>query len=213
MKRLFFIGCLLACVHIASAQQLKDYFIAMPDALSELLTKTNREDFADFIESRMQARVKNRLDSVSEMTQLTKDYLHIRMSAASTLQMKLLPVNDSVQVICVIQTYRAPAADSFIRFYDTAWQALPTDKFITPPQEDAFYRIPSTEKDKATLEGLRKCADMYLLEARLSETNTDLQFFYATPSYLDKETRKQIMPFVNAQGLRYRWINGAFVRE
>ncbi len=56
----------------------------MPDSLSPLLTKVNREDCIDFLESKMKAQVENRFGKKSEMTDLSKDYIRMQMSAQST---------------------------------------------------------------------------------------------------------------------------------
>lgn len=94
----------------------EDAFVALPDSLSPLLTEVNRADFGDFLESGMKAEVKNRFGNMSEMTKLTSDYLFLKTTSASTLELKLLPLNDSVKVICAVSTYSAPAADSQITF-------------------------------------------------------------------------------------------------
>ena len=83
---------------------MKSLFIALPDSLSPLLTEVNRADFGDFLASNMKAQVKNRFGNTSEMLKLTDDYLLLKVSAVSTAEMRLLPLNDSVKVICVVQT-------------------------------------------------------------------------------------------------------------
>ena len=42
------------------AQEAKTLFINMPDSLNLILTKVNREDCIDFLESKMKAEVENR---------------------------------------------------------------------------------------------------------------------------------------------------------
>ena len=99
------------------AQEAKTLFVNMPDSLSPLLTKVNREDCIDFLESKMKAQVENRFGKKSEMTDLSKDYIRMQMSAQSTWQMKVLALNDSTNVICTVSTVCAPACDSSIHFY------------------------------------------------------------------------------------------------
>lgn len=139
MKRILILIFVL-CVYGAAgrAQDLKTLFVALPDSLSPLLTEVNRADFGDFLESGMKAEVKNRFGNMSEMTKLTSDYLFLKTTSASTLELKLLPLNDSVKVICAVSTYSAPAADSHIAFYDMKWHELPISDFLQLPQEDEF---------------------------------------------------------------------------
>ena len=99
------------------AQEAKTLFVNMPDSLSPLLTKVNREDCIDFLESRMKAQVENRFGKKSEMTDLSKDYIRMQMSAQSTWQMKVLALNDSTNVICTVSTVCAPACDGRLSEY------------------------------------------------------------------------------------------------
>ena len=62
----------------------------------------------------------------------------MQMTASSTMEMKLLPMNDSVKVICVVRTVQTDVPDSDVRFYDTTWKELPTDDYFSLPPEDAF---------------------------------------------------------------------------
>ena len=199
MKKILLL-ILMICTCSLQAQDMKSLFIAMPDSLAPLLTKVNKEDFGDFLASNMKAEVKN-----SEMLKLTADYLNLKMSESSEVQMKLLPVNDSVKVVCVVHTYKGPAADSSIRFYSTQWEELPLSSYLTLPKEDAFYKAPVAEADQETYYNLRKQADMYLFVAKLSEKDNTLLYSYTTPDYLDKETAEKLKPFLNAEPLKYIW--------
>ena len=69
-----------------------------------------------------------------------------------------------------------------------------------------------TETQTDSLKNLRTRADMFLLKAVLSEKDTSLSFVYTTPDYLDKETLKEIKPYLVAEPLKYVWQNGRFVR-
>ena len=210
-KILFVVGVLLCCLSI-QAQDMKSLFIALPDSLSPMLTKVNREDFGDFLASNMKAEVKNRFGNTSEMLKLTDNYLKLKISKVSMAEMKLLPLNDSVKVICVVHTFEGPASDSSISFYDTSWKRLPADKFLTLPVEDAFYKTPASEVQADSLKNLRARAEMFLLKADLSETDNTLSFTYATPDYLDKETAEEIKPYLVQEPLKYIWKEGHFVR-
>lgn len=212
MKKILFLAGMLFCCLSMQAQDMKSLFVALPDSLSPLLTEVNRADFGDFLASNMKAEVKNRLGNTSEMLKMTDDYLELKLTEVSTVEMKLLPLNDSVKVICVVHTFEGPASDSHISFYDTSWKRLATSQFLTLPVEDDFYKLPASEAQADSLKNLRVRADMFLLKADLSETDKRLSFTYATPDYLDKETAKEIKPFLVAEPIKYSWQEGKFVR-
>ena len=111
------------------AQEAKTCFKNMPDSICPLLSAVNRADFIDFLESKMKAEVTNSFGGKSEMTELSPDYIHVKMTPQSSWQMKLLPINDSTKVICVVATVCAPACDSHVKFYTTtgrSWLLRPT---------------------------------------------------------------------------------------
>ena len=88
MRRILFFGIALCCVASVMAQDMRSVFISMPDSVAPLLTKVNREDCVDFLDSNMKAVVRNRFDKESELKTLTKDYLLMQMTASSTMEMK-----------------------------------------------------------------------------------------------------------------------------
>lgn len=190
------------------AQEAKTLFVNMPDSLSPLLTKVNREDCIDFLESKMKAQVENRFGKKSEMTDLSKGYIRMQMSAQSTWQMKVLALNDSTNVICTVSTVCAPACDSSIHFYTDDWKPLTTSLFITLPLMDDFLNAPDSagvyEFDEA-----RRSADMLLMKADFNKENTELTLTLTTPDYMSKETAEKLKPFLR-RPVVYHWKNGAF---
>ena len=101
MKKRFLsvLGCLL-CVGGMQALTLKEIFVHLPDTLSPILTPVNRADCVDFIASYMMARVTNRFNRTSEVKTLTDDYLLAQVTESSVWEMRRLPLNDCVSVVC-----------------------------------------------------------------------------------------------------------------
>jgi hypothetical protein len=192
------------------AQEAKTLFVNIPDSICPLLTKVNREDCIDFMDSKMKAQVNNRFGKTSEMTELGNDYIRIQLSPQTSWQMKLLTLGDSTKVICTIATACGPACDSDIRFYTTDWSPLPPSHFISLPVMNDFLNQP----DSTTLYNFneaRRSADMLLVKADFTKANDDLTFTLTTPDYMQTETAKKLKPFLR-RPLIYRWINGRFVK-
>ncbi len=192
------------------AQEAKTLFVNMPDSLSPLLTKVNREDCIDFLESKMKAQVENRFGKKSEMTDLGKDYIRMQMSAQSTWQMKVLALNDSTNVICTVSTACAPACDSSIRFYTDDWKPLPESRFITLPVMADFLNTPDSTGIYDFDEACRP-ADILLMKADFNRENTELTVTLATPDYMSKETAEKLKQFLR-RPIVYQWKNGVFIR-
>ena len=192
------------------AQEAKTLFVNMPDSLSPLLTKVNRADCVDFLESKMKAQVENRFGKKSEMTELGKDFIRMQMSPQATWQMKVLALNDTTNVICTVATACAPACDSSIRFYTTDWKPLTESPFITLPVMADFLNTPDSA-GVYVFDEARRSADMLLMKADFNKENTELTVTFTTPDYMSKETAEKLKPFLR-RPIVYRWKTGAFTR-
>ena len=209
MRRRLMIFVCIFCVMSVMAQNMKSVFVAMPDSVTPLLTKVNREDCIDFLDSNMKAVVKNRFGNVAEMKVLTDDYVLMQTSEVGTLEMKLLPLADSTKVICMVKTVDVPVADSSVRFYTSDWsQQLDVKEFLQLPSMDAFFLPNDSLKDEAIL--TRKKADMHLMKAQLSKEDTSLTFTYTTPDYLNEEDREKLSPHLRKEPIVLRWSEGKF---
>lgn len=190
------------------AQDMRSLFINMPDSVLPLLTKNNRMDCVDFIDSEMKAEVKNRFGEPSELKKLTNDYLFLQTTGQSFVEMKLLTVSDTIKVVCAVRTACGPACDSSICFYDMKWNMLNASNYIDLPVEEMFYNTSPNENEEYSL--LRKKADMCLIKASLSEKDTDIRFEYTTPDYLNKEDKIKIKSYLKSF-LVYHWTGGKYV--
>ena len=209
MRRYLSFFALLFCFLSVFGQDMKTVFVAMPDSLTPLLTKVNKEDCIDFLASNMKAEVKNRFDKPAEMKVLTEDYMQLQMTENSTLEMKLLPLNDSVKVVCMVKTVCALACDSNIHFYSSDWkEELSSADFLQKPSQDAFFLQAGPASEEYVL--ARKTADVNLMKAVLSKEDATLTFIYTTPDYMNKETREKLEPYLRKEPVVLKWQEGKF---
>jgi hypothetical protein len=191
------------------AQDMKSVFIAMPDSIAPLLTQVNKEDCVDFLDSNMKAEVTTRFGGTAEMKVLTEDYVFLQTTPSSTLEMKLLPVNDSTKVVCMVKTVCASACDSEIHFYTSDWKGkMAVGDFLQKPEQEAFYLPNDSVTEESVL--IRKKADMHLMKASLSKEDASLTFIYTTPDNLNKEDKKQMLRYLNPNPVVFQWKDGKF---
>ncbi|MGL5979327.1 MAG: DUF3256 family protein [Phocaeicola sp.] len=207
MKYTFFTLLFIASFCSLQAQDMKQLFINLPDSVAPLLTKINREDCVDFLDSQMKAEVKNRFGSPSELKQLTADYLLMQTTEYSTLQLKLFPLNDSVNIIGAIYTACAPVCDSQLRFYSTDWHLLKTADYISLPTDDDFL-LPNNGRDDYL--SMRNQLDMNLQKIEVTPDSKQLFFTYTIPEYLSEKAYKECTPYLRPMPLKYVWMNGKF---
>lgn len=209
MRRRLLIIVSIFCALSATAQNMKSVFVSMPDSIAPLLTQTNKEDCIDFLDSNMKAVVKNRFGNEAEMKALTENYALMQTSPVGTLEMKLLPVNDSTNVVCMVKTVCASACDSEVHFYTSDWsKKLDAKNFLQTPEADAFFLPNDTLTDEDAL--IRKKADMHLMKVSLSKDDASLTYIYSTPDYLNKEDREKLLPHLRKEPIVLRWQDGKF---
>ena len=206
--KLWMLLCILS-ISSAFAQDMKSFFISMPDSIAPLLTKVNKEDCVDFLAYDMKAEVKNRFGGVTELKVLTDDYLFLQTTANSSMEMKLLPVNDSTKVVCMIKTVCSSACDSEVHFYSSDWkQKLMTTDYLSKPEGDLFFLpVDSSDEEYALI---RKEANVHLLKASLSKEDVSLTFIYTTPDYLNKENKEKLEPYLRKEPVVLKWQEGKF---
>ena len=143
MMRLVTLSLLLVGSLTMTAQTaIRDVFKQMPANVVPYLVENNRLDFIDFIDSDMKAEVTNAFGGKSEMLKLTDDYLSLRLSDATSMEMRLLevtePVDSASQIVCLVTTYgnvSSKAQESVVAFYSLKWQPLPAERYMQLPKE------------------------------------------------------------------------------
>ena len=209
MKKLFlFIGLMLGFT--AQARDLRSLFINMPDSVIPLLSEVNRADFGDFLDSKMKAIVKNKLGEKSEMLVMNDDYLSLRLTTANYVDMRLLEVNDSTSIICMVNTYHTPVEDSSIRFYDTNWCELDSSLYIELPAERDFFVEPVSAEQNDSLASLLLSASMQLQQISLDAKDDLLSIKYTSADFMDKKSSAALKKYLKKTPLMYRWTKEGF---
>jgi|GEM_PF-886879 len=178
---------------LTAQTRMRDVIVHMPDSVLALLTSVNRADCVDFREADMPAKVSNRLGGTTELVTLTDDYALWQYTAASQVEMKLLPTNDSTSIICLVHTVQTPVPDSHIRFFDQTWAPLSVTSLITLPH-------PGTTPSALRTMVLRLSPDTLVLHAELRNDNYNMGDEDAT-----------LTPVTEARS--FRWSQGRFIND
>lgn len=208
MKRIVYslLLLLVALSQVSARTPMRQWLVSMPDSVMPLLTKNNRMDFIDFYDAQMAAVVTNRMDGSSRMNRLTDDYVQIRYTGATDVEMKLLPVNDSTDVLCMVTTVRAAVDDSRIAFFDTEWKPLSVESYWAEPRIEDFC---STEQSDSAAQAWSKL-DIFFRTYRLCAESTELQCVLTAMGYLSEEDREEVAPYVRKEPITYRWTGNGF---
>lgn len=161
------------------AKSMKDLLVSMPDEVMPYLDKNMRLEFAELQEMGVVAEVKNSFGTMSVLDTLTADFIQIRMSKASTLQMKKLPQENGDSIICLVKTFSLPEKESELYLYDQNWKALPLDLNLQS-LADGLIQKPDTMTDARFLE-LKKMIEPKMVSAMLLQHENGLVIRLALP--------------------------------
>lgn len=205
---------LIASLQMPAQTTMRDLWLALPDSVVPYLNASQRTEHADFIDMGVASEVKNLLDGEGRMDTLTARYASVRLNDNHTLQMRLLTKSDSTQVVCLVDTYRAPEPESTISFFDTRWQRL-DDTFGLPDlhtlvsdagQMERFFAKPDTLSQTATDE-LKKMIDPVMVSISLPEDEESVILQLSTPFLLQDEKERLKSVLVQT---KFKWMGDLF---
>lgn len=199
--------CLLGALCSVYAQNMHDLIKEMPDSVMPLLTRNNRLDMIDYLDSHMKAEISNRFGGKSEMIVIKNDYVDIKLSDRSDVAFKLLPFGDD-NIICMVHTCQSVADDSRIKFFSTQWRQLPEESFFSQPSADDFFLRSDTLTD-VEYQNLRNKIDVIFMKFDFVDNSTDIVLTFTTPLYMNEDDRKKILPCLKEQ-IRMKWNGTRF---
>lgn len=209
MKRYIFLLLLCLCTLYTKAQDIKTFFVQIPDAYLPQLETAWRKDLVELYLQGKDARLQNTMGGYSRLQELTDDYLLLQVTERSSIELKKLPLINNTYIICMVTTVEGPAADSRIAFYTTGWELLGSSALFTPATAGWFISENADTDSDAFKDAVARL-DVSLIKYRLNPDAPTLTATYTAPLYLSKEERKKIIPFLKEHPKVYTWDKSGF---
>lgn len=175
---------LIALSATAQAREIRSVWKSMPDSVVVAIDNVRRLEMLDLVDYKVKAEVNNRLGSHSVMDTITSNYLHIMVSKASELSMRLLPTAEGDTLVCMVYTYKAPKPESKISFYSLDWHPLDASKYLPfasiADAADSLYTKPDSISQERYAE-LRNNVVVALVSAQQSIENDDICLSLSLP--------------------------------
>ncbi len=110
-----------------SAQSVSDLWISMPGKMTPYLSLNQKKEMVECYKAGVDTKVVNQLKGNTLIDTLSVDYAKIVMSESYGLQMVRLPQENADSIICLVHSYKAPAVQSRVEFYDKDWKQIPAE--------------------------------------------------------------------------------------
>ena len=162
--------------------------------LARPLYRNKPEELIDLMHAGQKAEIVTKLGGKAEMTLLQDSLLSIDLSKRSKMEIRWYDTTGNDTIIALVNTVYAPAGDSRIRFFDTAWKELPASERIRQIRREEFFQFPDS-LTKAKKEDLLRPVDIFLVEYNFA-TDGSLCARQSWANYLDKESSDRIEPYL-----------------
>ena len=208
MKRIVTIMILALAVMTVRAEDLRTLFIGMPDSIMPALTRSDRMDFMDYMDSGMKAKVRNKLGGESVMTRFEDNMLTVVTSGAGRMDMVLFRMKSGSNLICIISTVTAKYDDSRLAFYTENWEPVATSGLIELPVFDDYLTKEALNSD-SVVDFKKK--SMLRLQA-VTPLDGALEFRYTSLDDLGLDADRY-RSWIKQAPLRYEWSGKRFKRK
>lgn len=208
MKRTVSILLLAIAATVACAADLRTLFVDMPDSVIPTLTRSERLDFLDYMDSGMKAVVKNRLGGESEMTSLSDRMLSIKTSRSGRVDIVLFKRNNGTDLVCLIRTVVTRFEDSRLEFYNEDWTPVNGRDLITLPRLDDYLTAEALRQD--SLQELKRQSTLRLQAA--AAVDNGIEFRYTSLDYIGEDADR-FRSWFRSDPIRYIWTGKRFKRQ
>ena len=188
MKRTIIVCLCLSALFTASAKDMRELWLSMPDSLIGYMDKSKRLALLDHVDMNTTAELTNKLEGKTNLDTLTSNFMQVTLNKVVDLRMTLLPstgegATDSI--LCVVRTYRNAEPESIVELYDQSWKRLRKIDF----DAEMFFNRPDTMSQER-YEQIRSLVSVLFVKAELREGSDVLVLTPSLPFNTREEKEK-----------------------
>lgn len=193
----------LAMVAIAGmqARTVGDIFVASTDDALNVIPQNDRAEMLAYLrEAGRVVPTETAYGEEAVLLRATDNYLKVRMSCASQIEMLML-THKRDTVVLVVETVETPAPDSRIMAIDTEGAPLPLDRVFKEPQMKDFVRV--TKGTKKKREDVLKSVRFPLISYTVNDSAMTLTARQNLKDFMSADDYAEIAPYL-ADSITYR---------
>ena len=186
----------LAMVAIAGmqARTVGDIFVASTDDALNVIPQNDRAEMLAYLrEAGRVVPTETAYGEEAVLLRATDNYLKVRMSCASQIEMLML-THKRDTVVLVVETVETPAPDSRVMAIDTEGTPLPLDRVFKEPQMKDFVRV--TKGTKKKREDVLKCVRFPLISYTVNDSAMTLTARQNLKDFMSADDYAEIAPYL-----------------
>ena len=188
MKRTIIVCLCLTALFTASAKDMRELWLSMPDSLIGYMDKSKRLALLDHVDMNTTAELTNKLEGKTCLDTLTNNFMQVTLNEVVVLRMTLLPTTGegaTDSILCVVHTYRNAEPESVVELYDQSWKRLRKIDF----DAEMFFNRPDTISQER-YEQIRSLVSVLFVKAELREGSDVLVLTPSLPFNTREEKEK-----------------------
>lgn len=168
----------------------------------EILPVSTRLDMMDYWDVDSVYKAFNAMEGLSWLENVTPDYLKVRITAVSSLEIKILPEKKE-KIVMTVYTVGddVQAQDSQIKFYSQSLDELPTAKHLTMPQVKDFFEIPKGSATK--MKEIEEMIPFPSIAFNANPDNDDIEARLTVEQYINQDdwniAKLFVKPFITLE--------------
>lgn len=192
--------------------QVRNVFADMPDTIMELVSRNARLDCLDFYDSQMKSTVRNRMNGLISITNLSNSFLQFQCDNTECVELKLLQSKrKSEYFICVVTTLKGESDYSTVKFFNKGWEEMPVQNFVQMPPLETFVNRRYTKKDSIVM--LEKILPFMSYGIELDMFTDVMRVSLTSPSQLSLEDSAYFSKwFAEDKAVELKWNGNCFKR-
>ena len=193
MKRTIIVCLCLTTLFSASAKDMRELWLSMPDSLIGYMDKSKRLALLDHVDMNTTAELTNKLEGKTCLDTLTSNFMQVTLNKVVDLRMALLPTTGegaTDSILCVVRTYRNAEPESIVELYDQSWKRLRKIDF----DAEMFFNRPDTMSQER-YKHIRSLVSVLFVKAELREGSDVLVLTPSLP-FNTREEKEKIKPII-----------------
>lgn len=174
----------------------------------DLLSKDTRFNMLAYYDNDSIYHAPNNLKGLSYLEKVTDNFLAVRITDESSLQIKILKLKNGNDIVMTIHTVgkEGEVMDSNIKFYNTSFVELPTDKYFKAPKVADFFQ---TKGFKTSMKEIEEMLPFFAVCYQADAANNYLKGRLTIEDAVTEEDQK-ILELMMKPSVTFEWKGNGF---
>lgn len=189
----------------------KRAFIELTENGLDLLATSTRLDMLDYLDADSLVSVDNKLHGKSRLETVTPDFLELKLTDVSTMQIKILKQKDGKDIVMTIHTVggEGDCAESDVMFFDAGMQPLPTGRFLPELKLADFFDLKGY---RTNIKEIEEILPFYSVAIEANKDNSELTARLTSGDAMTVEDYNLVKMFMKPE-VKLAWNGKKFIKN